>query len=489
MKRSLWLLMFVALVSVGCGKGLTVLVVEPIDENEILEGKAVTLALANQPKRDADEGGGDSSTKCLCGGTGRSGDGLGPCACPDGCSCKKSSAEPVEPVEGKRDEKIDEIEQTQAAIAETLEKLASNQVDVGKRLEEFDIRLTEVEKRAAEPVTDMEEPETADVPAVPVAQVIVVSQAGCGPCVTFDRNEVPKLESSGWTVGTSADVQVLKADVADEPVSEQAREAIQLAAMSGTPYFAYFRNGRFVKGVVGYSPSTTVADELNKLIRQPEQTQTSTARARLPVVETRWGTIDLETYARNCNCSMCRGIRSLQSQYRKMSRETVDGGTVGQEPSSAETIEQVFAAMRLESGDVLADLGCGDGRILIEASRRFGCRCVGVEIDPIKVAEAREAVSAAGLSDRIQILEMDATRFQPAEHGVTAIVAYLYPELLSQLVPQFNAVRVTVTPFHQVPGLRQYRQGDVWVYDRRERPRVQPSNRRSFPGMWTLLRG
>jgi len=189
-------------------------------------------------------------------------------------------------------------------------------------------------------------------------------------------------------------------------------------------------------------------------------------RQRLPVVQTQWGTIDLETYSRNCNCSMCQGIRSLQRSYRAGSVAVAADAPArpSQEPAPDVVIDRMLDLMRLGPNDVLADLGCGDGRILIQAVRRSGCRAIGVEIDPEMADRARQAVAIAGLSDRIEILTCDVLDFDPEAYGVTAITAYLYPELLAKLTPKLLRARVAASPFHPVEGLPMTEHDGVWIY-------------------------
>lgn len=191
-------------------------------------------------------------------------------------------------------------------------------------------------------------------------------------------------------------------------------------------------------------------------------------RQRLPVVNTQWGTIDLETYNRNCNCSMCRGIRSLQQQYRSYRPtsfvpEPDTSLPAEQQPTPDLVIDDMLSLMGLTSADTLADIGCGDGRILIAAARRYGCRGIGIEIDETQAGRARQAVASAGLDGKIRIITGDAREFDPQAHGVTAITVYLYPELLKQLAPKLKSARVVASPFHEVPGLGMSRRGDVWI--------------------------
>ena len=57
--------------------------------------------------------------------------------------------------------------------------------------------------------------------------------------------------------------------------------------------------------------------------------------------------------------------------------------------------------------DVLVDLGCGDGRIIMNAARRYGCRAIGIERNQALASRARHAVTAAGLADKVSIVEGD----------------------------------------------------------------------------------
>ena len=119
--------------------------------------------------------------------------------------------------------------------------------------------------------------------------------------------------------------------------------------------------------------------------------------------------------------------------------------------------------MQLTERDVLADIGCGDGRILIEAVKRYGCSGIGIEIDTNKADEARTNIEAAGLGTRIEIITGDARAFEPQQHGVTHAVAYLYPELLQELAPMLSTIPNLYTPFHRVPGLQMNKEKEIWV--------------------------
>eukprot|EP00929_Paragymnodinium_shiwhaense_P064412 TRINITY_DN32252_c0_g1_i4.p1 TRINITY_DN32252_c0_g1~~TRINITY_DN32252_c0_g1_i4.p1 ORF type:complete len:491 (+),score=84.12 TRINITY_DN32252_c0_g1_i4:78-1475(+) len=65
-------------------------------------------------------------------------------------------------------------------------------------------------------------------------------------------------------------------------------------------------------------------------------------------------------------------------------------------PCADTRVPHIFAAARLTSEDVLYDMGCGDGRVLHEAAARFGCRCVGIEVDESCLVDCRAGAAALG---------------------------------------------------------------------------------------------
>jgi SAM-dependent methyltransferase len=89
--------------------------------------------------------------------------------------------------------------------------------------------------------------------------------------------------------------------------------------------------------------------------------------------------------------------------------------------------------------DYLIDLGSGDGRIVIQAARRFGARGLGVEIDPRLIQQSRENARAAGVQGRAIFREQDLfkTDLSPA----SVVTMYLLPEANLQLRPRILALR------------------------------------------------
>ena len=102
------------------------------------------------------------------------------------------------------------------------------------------------------------------------------------------------------------------------------------------------------------------------------------------------------------------------------------------------TPEPVVQAMldlaRVAQGDVVYDLGCGDGRIIIEAARSRGARGVGVEIDEVLVDRARVHARQAGVADRVSIVRGDLFTLDVSPASV--VMLYLGEDLNTRLWPK-----------------------------------------------------
>jgi len=117
------------------------------------------------------------------------------------------------------------------------------------------------------------------------------------------------------------------------------------------------------------------------------------------------------------------------------------------EPTPDAAVQSMLDQLDLGPEDTLYDLGAGDGRILIAAVKRFGCRAVGVEINPRLVRLARQNVRAAGCG-RIRVVEGDATKF--LYDKADAVTMYLFPNLMAKLVPKIDCPIVSYS--HPIPG-------------------------------------
>ena len=103
-------------------------------------------------------------------------------------------------------------------------------------------------------------------------------------------------------------------------------------------------------------------------------------------------------------------------------------------PTPKNIVRQMLLLAKLRRGELLYDLGAGDGRILIEAAREFGARCVGVEIDPERVARMKERLAATKVE--AEIIEGDLMQVDLSNAGVITI--YLSDSVNTKLAPKLS---------------------------------------------------
>ena len=112
---------------------------------------------------------------------------------------------------------------------------------------------------------------------------------------------------------------------------------------------------------------------------------------------------------------------------------------VGFVPTPRGAVERMIEMAELEPGDVVYDLGCGDGRIVVAAARRQRVTAIGVDINPERVAESRENVRAAGLESSIEIRQADIFALDLRDADV--VFLYLTPRLNERLMPQLRQLK------------------------------------------------
>ena len=98
-----------------------------------------------------------------------------------------------------------------------------------------------------------------------------------------------------------------------------------------------------------------------------------------------------------------------------------------------EVVSRMLELAEIKKGDILYDLGSGDGRIVLTAAKIFGIRAVGFEIDPVLVKDSRQIIKEAGMEELVEIREQDIRTidFSPA----SVVTMYLYPAANLRLRP------------------------------------------------------
>ncbi|MGF1460007.1 MAG: SAM-dependent methyltransferase [Leptolyngbyaceae cyanobacterium] len=103
-------------------------------------------------------------------------------------------------------------------------------------------------------------------------------------------------------------------------------------------------------------------------------------------------------------------------------------------PTPPDAVEAMLELAQVGAQDVLYDLGCGDGRLLIRAAQRWGTRGVGIDIDPVCLQRARQQAKVAGVAHLISLQQGNLFESQFTEATVVAL--YLLPHLNRRLLPQ-----------------------------------------------------
>ena len=106
-------------------------------------------------------------------------------------------------------------------------------------------------------------------------------------------------------------------------------------------------------------------------------------------------------------------------------------------PTPYDVVDEMLRMANVGKGDVLYDLGSGDGRIPIAAAKKFGIRATGIDIDPALVRQAEDNARNAGVSGLVQFREEDL--FKADFRDATVVTLYLQPHLNLKLRPRLWA--------------------------------------------------
>jgi hypothetical protein len=129
------------------------------------------------------------------------------------------------------------------------------------------------------------------------------------------------------------------------------------------------------------------------------------------------------------------------AQHRPRKKRQLRKPDVIYYPTPPETVAEMLRMAKIKKGDVLYDLGSGDGRIPIAAAKEYGIRAVGIEIDPKLVTEAEENARQAGVAELVRFRNEDMFRIDVSEATIVTLYlseklnVLLRPKLLSELRP------------------------------------------------------
>lgn len=103
-------------------------------------------------------------------------------------------------------------------------------------------------------------------------------------------------------------------------------------------------------------------------------------------------------------------------------------------PTTQEVVDAMLELAKVNGNDVLYDLGCGDGRIVVTAAQKYGATGTGVDIDPDRIREANANARAANVTDKVKFVEGNLFEMDLSE--ATVVTLYLLPRINMKLRPQ-----------------------------------------------------
>jgi hypothetical protein len=102
-------------------------------------------------------------------------------------------------------------------------------------------------------------------------------------------------------------------------------------------------------------------------------------------------------------------------------------------PTPQDVVDKMLAMAQVKKGDVVYDLGSGDGRIVVTAAKKYGVKAIGFEIDPQRIKESHENIKKAGVEKLVEIRQQDIRTVDLS--GASVLTMYLLPEVNMMLRP------------------------------------------------------
>jgi precorrin-6B methylase 2 len=150
-------------------------------------------------------------------------------------------------------------------------------------------------------------------------------------------------------------------------------------------------------------------------------------------------------------------------------------------PTSHFMVEQMLKTAGVKEGDVVYDLGCGDGRIVVSAVKDFKARRgVGIDIDPERIKDSKKTAAAARVEDKVEFREGDVLKIADVSEA-TVVALYLFPEVNERLAPM---LKKTLQPGSRIVS-HEFLMGDEWKPDKTVTVTDTDGEERSIH-LWTI---
>src|SRR5437016_1253026 len=148
-------------------------------------------------------------------------------------------------------------------------------------------------------------------------------------------------------------------------------------------------------------------------------------------------------------------------------------------PTAHDVVAKMLELAGVKKDDVVYDLGCGDGRIVATAAKKFGCKGTGFDINPVRIKESLQTVDKFNVNHLVTIKKENIFNADLTEASV--ITLYLLPELNVRLIPQLEKMK---------PGSRivshEYGMQDMAKPDKTVRMTSREDNTEHVIYLWTI---
>jgi precorrin-6B methylase 2 len=108
-------------------------------------------------------------------------------------------------------------------------------------------------------------------------------------------------------------------------------------------------------------------------------------------------------------------------------------------PTPQEVVEKMLELAKVTKKDIVYDLGCGDGRIVVTAAKKYGCKARGFDIDPARVKQSQANVKENKVGHLVTIEQKDIFKLDLS--GASVVTLYLLPSLNVKLIPQLERMK------------------------------------------------
>jgi precorrin-6B methylase 2 len=120
-------------------------------------------------------------------------------------------------------------------------------------------------------------------------------------------------------------------------------------------------------------------------------------------------------------------------------KKTVKKPDVIYVPTPQDVVDKMLELAKVKKTDVLYDLGCGDGRIVVTAAKKYGCKATGFDVDPMRIQESEENVAKNKVGKLAKIQQKDIFTLDLSKANVVTL--YLLPSLNVRLIPQLEKLK------------------------------------------------